>query len=694
MKKSISKPRLFFTIFIVFLLIFISIFSGIKTMLAKSKLKIEQELNRYLKHPTTIDSIIYIPPNFLILKHVSVNFAPGTGESPPLFVKNVKLAFSLSELVWKKNIVVNNVVFVNPRIDYNKYQIFFKENIEGIIKAIKILARGRPLNLVFEEAEFIFGRKGSSGRMLLGDTTFQIDRSSKIRSRGRIRYLKFQEADSGRKVEKKLFAPGFSYVFEGAIVPDGLAIERLELESANFETALKGEIIKSVLSLKGAASFEKFYKRAFASSLKKPEKPLEKIADFFRYGRLSRKTGVSAGGINVLDINCLIKFASKRITAERVEFYLNNVPVRMQGEAVFGDQIDANIKLATFADQNPKLRQNNPQRMDVNLRCSSKEGKTSGEAEVVFLSDSLKGKSLQRVKTSFSNLSAGFLPDIRLKILIEKTALQYSSNAGVFNFLLSDFNSMVNFINKGIKFIKFDSKLYDGTLSGYIAADAAQWPPEINCNLSVANVSAWQLDSLLFSLFGAYRRLPTKLQGRIDGKFTCSMDYTNHPVPRLKGTTIIKDGYLDNVKFFVWLGDFFVLPDLKQIKFSELSVQFESTQKESALKNIKLKAKDIFLEGNFLLKSNEFVSSRISIVLARECLRASPKFKMLLALMDKRTEYLNFDFQLSGVYNALNFKWQKSAFKQKLKKMLPGFMERGLERKVEKAIQAISFQSE
>lgn len=255
MKKFISKTFLFFTMLIVLVLIFLSISAGIKTMLSESKSKIEEELGRYLRHKTTIDSIAYIPPNFLILKRVSVDHAAGSKEeSMPLFVKSVRLMFSLSQLLGKKNLAVNEVVFVNPRVDYNKYQIFFKENIEGIIKAIKVLTRGRPLKLVFEEAELIVGRKGSSGKLLLVNSTFQIDLSRNIQSLGRITLLKFKETDSGPKVEKKIFAPGFSYVFEGALVPDGLAIERVELESAAFQSVLKGEIIKSVLRLKGCAS--------------------------------------------------------------------------------------------------------------------------------------------------------------------------------------------------------------------------------------------------------------------------------------------------------------------------------------------------------------------------------------------------------------------------------------------------------
>ncbi len=694
MKKFISKPLLFFIIFAVFILIFLSVCFGVKAVLLENKIKIEQQLSSYLKHKTTIEDIVYIPPNFLILKQVSVTYSRGKEDYLPLSVKSVRFAFSLNQLLGKKNIVVRNVVFVNPRIDYYQHQLFFKENIEGIIKVIKVLARGRPLKMVFKEASFFFSRKGSSGKLLLADIIFQIDRSREIRSFGKIRLFKFREASSGRKVEKKLFAPALSYLFEGALVSDGILIKRVEFDSGSFQAAFKGEIIKSVLKLSGGGSFEKFYPPALTISEPEAKKLFKKIADFFRYGRLPQKTGISAGGVNILDINCLIEFASKRIKARKVEFILNNIPVCIQGEASFQDKMDASIKLFTFPYQSAQLRKNNPQRLDVTLKLSSEEGKTSGESDVVFLSESSKGRSTQRVKTFFSNLSAGFLPDARLKILIEKMTLRYSSNIGIFNFFLSDLNSMFNFNNKRVKFVKFNSKLYDGTLSGHVAGDIAQSPFKINCNLSVDNVSAWQLDSLLLSLFGAYRRLPAKLQGRIDGKFTCDLDYVNYPAPRLKGETIIKDGYLDNVKFFVWLGECFGLPELKRINFSELCVQFESTPEATLFNNIKLQAERIFLEGNFLLKSNEFVSSKISIVLRRELLRTSPKFSLLLALMGKKEEYFNFDFQLSGVYRALNFKWQKSVFKEKLRRMLPGFMERGLERKVERALQAISSQSE
>jgi hypothetical protein len=210
--------------------------------------------------------------------------------------------------------------------------------------------------------------------------------------------------------------------------------------------------------------------------------------------------------------------------------------------------------------------------------------------------------------------------------------------------------------------------------------------------LEIQDVGAHEFDSLLLSLFGAYRRLPTKLPGRIYGGFACDLNYVNYPKPNLTGSIRIRDGYLDNIRFFVWLADFFSLPSLRKVDFDAISAQFAVTDNSAVLDKINLHGKQVSLTGVFDLKGSELVSSKISLSLPRELLEDSPKFRLLLALMSQETKSLSFDFRLSGLHNALNFQWMESEFKQKIKKMLPGFIERGLEKKIEKAVQSISQQ--
>ena len=49
-----------------------------------------------------------------------------------------------------------------------------------------------------------------------------------------------------------------------------------------------------------------------------------------------------------------------------------------------------------------------------------------------------------------------------------------------------------------------------------------------------------------------------------------------------------------------------------------------------------------------------------------------------------------FDFKLSGELETMNFLWLESAFKKRLQDAIPGFIERKIERDIEKAIESIS----
>ena len=58
--------------------------------------------------------------------------------------------------------------------------------------------------------------------------------------------------------------------------------------------------------------------------------------------------------------------------------------------------------------------------------------------------------------------------------------------------------------------------------------------------------------------------------------------------------------------------------------------------------------------------------------------------------MDKDFSSLSFNFQLSGLFQAMNFKWLESDFKQILQDMLPHWIENKLESEIENIIESIS----
>lgn len=687
MKTFISKPSLLYAFLLLIIIILLMSVVAANIFLMANKEKIEQELSHYLKHTTSLGSIYYVPPSFVILKDVYLEYKDAKEEYSPLSSSKIALTLSLNEMINKKNIVVSRVNFIRPKIDFYEHPVFLKEKMERVIKIITMLAQDGPLKVTLDEADCIYKRDADEVMMLKVNAKLNVAANKKIESWGEVSFFKFKQAEDNRLLKQALFPPHLLYRFSGGLTPEQLDIYNVEVYSNNFQLKFNGELKDNILILKGNSTIEKFYKSSGASDADKKRELLKQINSVFRYGRFSQKVEVPTdNSINLSGINLSLSFSPEAIAADTLEFYCDDVPVRATGKISFLDNISARLKVSTFADSAKGLEENDPRRFDALLECNIIERKVDGQLDIGFF----KEKTKQNINLLFSNLSFGMLPDARIRILIEESMLQYSDGGDVFNLLFKEFSSMLNFANKTIKFATFKSMIYEGGLNGHVACNLSTDPFTVSYNLKIDKLNAEKIDSLLLHLFGAYRNLSGKLSGNLAGKFSCALDYINYPSPRLQGEATIKNGYLDNINFFVWLSDFFKIPELKGFNFNNLFLEFESTKKSTSFQNVKLEADKILMEGNFNIKENDLVSSNVSLLLPRAVLATSPKFNLLLALISKQTDSLSFDFQLSGVYNALNFKWMESEFKQKIKRMLPGFIERDIERKIEKAIDSIS----
>jgi len=107
-----------------------------------------------------------------------------------------------------------------------------------------------------------------------------------------------------------------------------------------------------------------------------------------------------------------------------------------------------------------------------------------------------------------------------------------------------------------------------------------------------------------------------------------------------------------------------------------------------------LDSENIKMEGYFKINSDDLLSSKIKLALSKNVIAESVKFKPLLKILGDELDYLEFDFQLSGPKDAVNFKWLESEFKTRLRDSIPGFIERGLERKVEEAMKSFSLEDQ
>ena len=116
------------------------------------------------------------------------------------------------------------------------------------------------------------------------------------------------------------------------------------------------------------------------------------------------------------------------------------------------------------------------------------------------------------------------------------------------------------------------------------------------------------------------------------------------------------------------------------------------TESSIDFKELNLDSEDVKIKGYFKIGSDGLLSSKVRLALSKSVIAESAKFRPLLKILGNELDYLEFDFQLSGLKDAANFKWLESEFKARLRESIPGFIERGLERKVEGVIKSFSLQ--
>jgi len=674
LQKSLSKYFLlilFAILIIVIPAIFINIF------LSHSKSKIENTLSDYLNQKVSIEKINYLPFNSIVLKNVYFLPQALSFDYSPLSIERIKIRFSLSKLIFKRNLQISKVHLNQPKLDFSQPIFFIQFDIAQIIEALDYFVKDKPFRIVAKSALLMVPQQQAETLCIRLDSIVEIEPNKIISSDGSIG-LHLLSGDKGfsKKIAKSNIEP-LQYRFGGYVRKDGMAIDSLEFRRGDFYLKLWGKLEKNILKLNGLSSISNFYSVSyqkeitgiidrFKKILRHPRKPSPQIL------------GLSRSSLDIFDLDCVIKFVYQNIQIEKVSFSLNNIPFCLQGCISLIHPTKIHIKFSSFPDQSMPARLDNPERFDMELAGFLQRGKFNGKISIDFVRKSKTKKSLERAETVVENLAFYFPRRNHLKMLCDKVDLYYKASSNLYKIFFRNFDILFNLENERFKPLTFSSIIYDGFLEGRGLLDVGQMPLRCFFNLKIENVSANELDSLLVYF------------SRVHGKFNSTMSYKNYPKSNLRGIFVISDGYLDNLIFFKWLAEFFSIPELKKVNFYNLSSDFSANDEVARLENIGLDARGVLLDGYFNLFENDLVSSKLSLVLSNELLEKSPRFNFLLKLLGKDMKGVSFNFQLSGLFDAMNFKWLESDFKTKLKDVLPPGMESAIEKNIEKIIESIS----
>ncbi|MGD9014497.1 MAG: hypothetical protein PVI33_00510, partial [Candidatus Omnitrophota bacterium] len=615
--KSLSKP-LYLTLLILFIVIAIaSIY--LNNLIANYRSTIEENASRIFKQKISIEKISYLPPNFIILKNVAVQEYSLSGKRLPVFMQRIRCMFSIPLLIIKRD-------FVITRMSLNKselYYPFIKENGAEILEAFRSLAQEQPLKVKIRKAILNIPQIGAPDRETTFNAEFAIAPNQSISSSGSIGlesfFSSFPELTS------------LNYRLQGFLTDKGIIIDNLEFKTLSTRLKLWGTLENNCLSMNGTSSFRDF-----------PD-------------------------LDIHDLTCVIKLEFPNIQIDSFNFSVQNIPFGLNGSILLSDSPRLNLGFSSFPKQPREVRLNNPQGFDAKVMGNLQQGKFNGTTRIDFIRTTKTKKSLEKVAIIFKNLALVNINQERMRMSIDEAALSYTSGNNTYDVLLKDFVTLSEFDEEKVNFITINSKFYDGFLRGKGIIDMAQIPFGHSFDLNIDRVSANKLHNLITYC------------SKVDGQLSSQIHYIGYPHPRLNGKVVINNGLLDNIIFFTWVTDFLTIPSLSLINFDNLSAQFLINDEAASLESIHLESEDVNLEGYFRLYENDLVSSRLTLLLSKEILKSSPKLSRLVNYLDRSVPSVSFRFQLSGLFQAMNFKWLESDFKQTLQDLLPLGLERRLE---------------
>lgn len=651
MRKYLTRFKLFLLVIFTAVILVIVAFNII---LFQAKDSVTQAAGKYFNQKVSVGNIFYLPPNFILLKKISVSETTPVSQKQLFSIPTAVARFSFSQLLKKRHLSVFDVRCYKPNIDYDEFCRFLRDNFAGIMEFIRNLPK-QDIGFSLEGATLGLAQKNSDYRFLLPylSLTIKNDSLSGSGSLCRVR----QVMDGGLPLH---------YRFTVSLAKEGLNIENLEFIRENLYLKLWGNSYANALRFKGFAFINTLFKDSDyqESSLNAAERigvvPLGVVE-------------LPQANLYILDIDCQLAFALPSVEIQHFAFSLNNTPVMLKGNVSFSNPFSLDLMFSAYPVNLKNAYIENLKGIELQIKgiLQGKVFNGDGMISLDFIKKKKTGLPLEETRFGFKDLTFNFARHSRLNMRLGEGNVFCQTDTNAYRISLTDFNAAFNLQDKRFKFIEFYSLFYGGFLKGKGRLDMSHSPPTIASTIRLRSVAANKLDGILIHFAKVYGRLASQ------------MYFSNHPSLCLKGGMSIQEGYLKNFEFFKWLADFFDLPSLKKIDFSKAFTNFLVDDRGAGLRQMRLESEDVDLNGYFTLGANDLVSSKLSLGFSRELMRESPKFTPLLRLLKEKFASLTFDFQLSGNLHAMNFQWLESDFKRRLQDLVPNFIERKIEKNIE-----------
>ncbi len=189
--------------------------------------------------------------------------------------------------------------------------------------------------------------------------------------------------------------------------------------------------------------------------------------------------------------------------------------------------------------------------------------------------------------------------------------------------------------------------------------------------------------------------LPWQIQARADfnkidmgplgyaGNASGTLNIQSSEETQLSGILRIRHGEIKNTRLMQWLSKILQMPSLESVSGINASCRFYLDKTSKMIDNVKLNADDLDLSGFFHLDADNLVAARASVRFSKKLLKESPVGRKIIGMVGGAWTW-PFDFSLSGNICRMNFQWNKSTLKDRVRRHLFSFLAKAIDQRMNK----------
>ncbi|MDD5347547.1 MAG: hypothetical protein PHT59_02930, partial [Candidatus Omnitrophica bacterium] len=424
----------------------------------------------YFTQRVTVENILYLPPNFIFLKDVSLT-EPGTRTQPEkriLTMPLVMVKFSLLKFARSGRVQVTDICAYSIHSQYAVFRDFVRDNAKQIVKFLLDLPRQDVRFMTRSLRLELAPENGGPGRV---DSTLFV----KIKNE-----TVFGYGSISKTLQDQAPAIPVDYVFNGFLVKDGISLESLEIMRENFYAKLWGSLHGGMVRTQGFAFINTFFEEhAYVEPYLTFQ---ERAENFLRGFPAPPATGVMPKvDLFILDIESQLDFREfPRVDIQSLKFSLNNNPVTLAGSVVMSwkDPIKLDLDISSrFTRLKDSAQEDlNLKRLDVKLDGYFKDKVYTGDASVQFefLKKVKSSTPIDAVSTKLSGVNLSFVHYPRVTASVRLADLYCRTDSNEYSFLLPYLSAAVDLGDPKVKFAQFYSGFCDGSITGRARLDMSR----------------------------------------------------------------------------------------------------------------------------------------------------------------------------------------------------------------------------